>query len=148
MKKGILMWAMILTMGLTGVYANNEETVNQKAVSSFKKDFSNAQDVKWEKSKDYVKATFKQDDQVMFAYYSQNGDLMAISRNIVSTHLPMSLLSQLKKSYSAYWVTELFEVSSSKDASYYVTLQSAEQTLVLKSNGLSEWEVYKKEKVN
>jgi hypothetical protein len=148
MKKSILMWAMMLTMGLTSVFANNDENINQRAVSSFKKDFTTAQDVKWESNKDFVKATFKLNDQIMFAYYSQTGDLMAVTRNIVSGQLPIILLSTLKKTYSNYWISDLFEVSSSSDASYYVTLQSGDHTLVLKSNGASGWEVYKKEKKN
>ena len=138
----------MLTMGLTSVFANNEETISQKAVSSFKKDFTQAHDVKWESSKDFVKATFKLNDQVMFAYYSQAGDLMAVTRNIVSSQLPIALLSNLKKSYRAYWISDLFEFSSPTDASYYITLQSAEQTLVLKSDGMNSWGVYKKEKKN
>ena len=147
MKKSILMWAMMLTMGLTSVFAN-DETINHKAVSSFKKDFTQAQDVKWENSKDFVKATFKLNDQVVCAYYSQAGELMAVTRNILSSQLPINLLSSLKKNYNTYWITDLFEISNSTDPSYYVTLQSAEQTLVLKSSGISGWELYKKEKKN
>ena len=138
----------MLTIGLTSTFANNEETINQRAVSSFKKDFNNAQDVKWENNKDFVKATFKINDQVMFAYYTQTGDLMAVTRNILSSQLPINLLASLKKSYSSYWISDLFEVSSTTDAAYYVTLQSAEHTLVLKSNGTTAWEVYRKEKKN
>lgn len=148
MKKSILMWAMMLTMGLTSAFANNEETINQKAISSFKKDFTQAQDVKWESSKDFVKATFKMNDQVMFAYYSQSGDLMAVTRNIVPGQLPINLLSTLKKNYNSYWISDLFEVSSSTDASYYVTLHNSDTKVVLKSNGTNGWEVYKKEKKN
>lgn len=148
MKKSFLMWAMMLTMGLTSTFANNEETVNQRAVTSFKKDFTNAQDVKWENNRDFVKATFKQNNQVMFAYYSQTGELMAVTRNIISSQLPISLLANLKKNYGTYWITDLFEISSTTDASYYVTLQSSDQTLVLKSNGISGWETYKKDKKN
>lgn len=146
MKKSILMWAMMLTMGLTSAFANNEETISQRAISSFKKEFTQAQDVKWESTKDFVKATFKMNDQVMFAYYSQMGDLMAVTRNIVSGQLPINLLSDLKKNYGAYWITDLFEVSSSSEASYYVTLQDADTRVILKSNGISAWELFKKEK--
>jgi hypothetical protein len=148
MKKSILMWAMMLAMGLSTTLANNEETINQRAVGSFKKDFASAQDVKWESTKDFVKATFKQNDQVMFAYYSQNGDLLAITRNIVSSQLPINLLSTLKKNYTSYWISDLFEISSPTEASYYVTLQNGDNTLVLKSSGVSEWQLYKKEKKN
>ena len=147
MKKSILMWAMMLTIGLTSAFANNGETINQRALSSFKKDFANAEDVRWESSKDFVKATFKINDQVMFAYYSQSGDRMAVTRNILSSQLPINLLSDLKKSYGTYWISDLFEVSST-EASYYVTLQNSDHTLVLKSNGISGWDVYRKEKKN
>lgn len=145
MKKSILMWAMMLTMGLTSTFANNGETINQRAVNSFKKDFAKAEDVRFESGKEFVKVTFKINDQVMFAYYSQSGERMAVTRNILSTQLPINLLSDLKKSYSTYWISDLFEVSST-DAAYYVTLQNSDQTLVLKSNGTSGWDVYRKEK--
>jgi hypothetical protein len=148
MKKGILTWVTVLTMGLSSVFANTGETLNQRAVNAFKKDFSTAQDVTWESTKDYVKATFKLNEQVMFAYYSQTGELMAVTRNIVSSQLPINLLSNLKKTYNNYWISDLFEISSATDSSFYVTLQSSDQKLVLKSNGISEWEVYKKEKKN
>lgn len=82
----------------------------------------------------------------MFAYYSQEGDLMAVTRNILSNQLPISLLSDLKKNYTIYWISDLFEISASQDASYYVTLQNADYTLVLKSNGINDWQVYKKDK--
>jgi hypothetical protein len=146
MKKSILTWAMMLTMGLSTTFANNEETINQRAVSSFKKEFSTAQDVKWENRKDFVKATFKLNDQVMFAYYSQAGELLVVSRNILSTQLPINLLSNLKNDYSSYWISDLFETSNAEGASYYVTLESADQTVVLKSNGTTSWDTYKKEK--
>jgi hypothetical protein len=57
-------------------------------------------------------------------------------------------LSDLKKNYNAYWISDLFEVSSSADASYYVTLQNGDSKVILKSNGISGWEMFKKEKKN
>ena len=84
----------------------------------------------------------------MFAYYTQTGDLMAVTRNITSTQLPINLLSSLKKNFGNYWITDLFEVSSSTDASYYATVENADQKVILKSNGTSSWETYKKEKKN
>jgi hypothetical protein len=73
---------------------------------------------------------------------------MAVTRNIVSGQLPINLLSDLKKSYNAYWISDLFEISSSTDASYYVTLQNGDSKVILKSNGISGWELFKKEKKN
>jgi hypothetical protein len=81
------------------------------------------------------------DDMIMFAYYSGNGELLAITRNIVSSQLPMNLQMTLKSNYSGFWITELFELSGDNDNCYYVSLENADSKVVLRSNG-DNWEVY------
>ena len=146
MKKSILTWVLLLTVGLSSTFANKFENVNEQVINSFKKDFASAQDVSWEKSKDVSKATFKLNDQVMFAYYAEDGNLLAVIRNIVSTQLPLNLLSDLKKNYSSYWISDLFEMAADNSTTYYVTVQNGDQTVVLKSYGSAGWETFKKEK--
>ncbi len=146
MKKMMLVWALMLTVGISSSFAHFAETVSQQVINAFKKDFSGAQDVKWESSKDFAKATFKLNDQVMFAYYSNDGELTAVTRNIISSQLPINLLADLKKTYGQYWITDLFEMASNSTTSYYITLQNGDQNLILKSNGSAGWEVFKKEK--
>ena len=147
MKKRILTLALLLSLGVSNIFANNEEGISQKATSAFKKEFSQAKDVKWETGKEFVKATFEMNGQVMFAYYSAAGELLAITRNITSTQLPMSLSSELKN-YKDSWITDLFEIASNGETNYYVTLEGAESTVILKSAGVAGWEQFKKEKKN
>ena len=85
------------------------------------------------------------DNQVMFAYYNDNGVLMGVVRNILSDKLPINLMSNLKKNYSSYWISNLFEMASDNQSNYYVTLETAEETLVLKSDGTNEWDMFIKE---
>jgi hypothetical protein len=146
MKKSILSMALVLLLGVSSTFANDSEGVNQKVVNSFKKEFANAKDVKWESSKDYVKATFTLNGQVLFAYYSENGDMLAMTRNITSSQLPIVLLNDLKKEYSNFWITDLFEMAAGNETAYYVTLESADSIVVLKSNNSTSWEQFKKEK--
>ncbi len=146
MKKSILTWVLLLTVSISSTFANTIENVSETVISSFKKDFASAQDVTWEKSKEVSKATFKFNDQVMFAYYAEDGNLLAVIRNIVSTQLPINLLSDLKKNYGSYWISDLFEMAADNSTSYYVTLQSGDQTIVLKSYSSTGWETFKKEK--
>jgi len=146
MKKTILIWVLLLTVGLGSSFANKFENVNEQVISSFKKDFASAQDVSWEKSKEISKATFKLNDQVMFAYYAEDGNLLAVMRNIVSSQLPINLLSDLKKNYSTYWISDLFEMAADNSTAYYVTVQNGDQTIVLKSFGAAGWETFKKDK--
>ena len=145
MKKRIVTLALLLTLGLSNIFANGAEGVNQKVMNSFKSEYANARDVKWETTKDYVKATFNLNDQVMFAYYSIDGEQIAISRNIVSTQLPINLLSDLKKNYADFWISDLFEIATKTETAYYVTVENGDNTIVLKSSG-GLWEVFKKEK--
>jgi hypothetical protein len=148
MKKRILTLALLLTISISSILANTFEGVNQKVMNSFKSDFADAREVKWESGKDFVKATFTMHEQVMFAYYLVDGEQIAVSRNIVSSQLPLNLLSDLKKNYTGFWISDLFEMASKGDTAYYMTVENGDYSIVLKSNGSSGWEVYKKDKKN
>lgn len=139
--------ALLLSLTITTTFANNnEEVVNYKTLNAFKKEFATASDVKWEAAKDFVKATFRMNNQVMMAYYNPTGELLAITRNLQTTQLPINLMTDIKKNYGKAWVSDLFELTSNDETSYYVTLQDADQTIVLKSYGTLGWSIYKKEK--
>jgi hypothetical protein len=146
MKKNILVLALLLTLGMSSTFANNAEGVSDQIINSFKKDFTNAQDVQWERSKEYAKVTFKLNDQIMFAFYGDDGHLIAVTRNLLSSQLPINLLSDIKRNYSSYWISDLFEIALQDESSYYITLESGNQTLILKSTGANGWQVFKKEK--
>lgn len=146
MKKRILALALLLTIGFSSTFANNEEGVNKQVVNAFKKEFAAAQNARWEAGKEFTKVTFTLNGQVMFAFYTGEGELLGLSRNITSAQLPISLLAELKRNYSDYWITDLFEMASNNETDYYVSLNGADTTLVLKSSGSSGWSVYKKAK--
>lgn len=145
MKTRIVSLAFSLVMLLCSV-AGNATEIHKQAISSFKKDFAAAQDVKWESANEFARVTFKLNDQVMVAWYSNEGRLLALTRNITSSQLPINLLADIKKNYSDYWITDLFEIAMSNETSWYITLQNSDQTLILRSDAAQGWEVYKKEK--
>ncbi|HVU98793.1 MAG TPA: hypothetical protein VHE34_26405 [Puia sp.] len=148
-KQFILSIATMLMMGvsISAFAAKNEDgTVNQLIVKSFKKDFNGASNIIWEQRDTYTKATFSLHGQVLFAYYNNNGDLQAVVRNITSDQLPISLLSSLRKEYGNCWISDLFEIVSDDQTSYYVTLEDSDKKVVLKSQGTEFWSEFKKEK--
>lgn len=122
--------------------------INENILRSFNNQFAGAQDVNWEEGKSISKVTFRLNGQVMFAYYREQGELVAVTRNIISSQLPITLLADLKKNYQDFWITDLFEISADDNTSYYITLQSADQMLVLKSSGMQGWQMFKKIKVS
>ena len=148
MKKQILTLVMLIGLGLSSTFANDAEGVSDKVTQSFKREFASAKDVQWEKSRDFVKVTFKLNDQVMFGYYNEVGEMIALTRNITSVQLPINLLADIKKNYSQYWITDLFEIAMNNETDYYITVENGDHSIVLKSNGAQGWEVFKKDRKN
>jgi hypothetical protein len=148
MKSRILALALVLTVAATNVFANNEIDVNKKVIEAFKTEFAQAVEVKWESAKEFVKATFRMNEQEMVAYYSEDGKLIAVTRQLVMGQLPINLQSTVKSNYKESRIADLFEVSSGDETAYYVSLETAKLKVVLKSVGAQGWTIYKKEKKN
>jgi hypothetical protein len=146
MKKRILLLSIALVSFTAFSFAAETPAVSKNIVSSFNKQFSNAQDIQWDTHGNYVKAQFTMNDMVLFAFFNNNGDLLAITRFISPNQLPLSLLSNLKKEFTNYWVSDLFEIQTENGTSYYATLENADQTIVLKSEGIDGWMLFQKEK--
>lgn len=141
MKKMILSLAIALTT--LGAFAAGEENVNQKVLDAFKNEFNTAREVEWAAGADYYRAAFVYNEKYVFAYYSTEGDLLGITRYISPADLPMNLQISLKKKYSSYWISDLFEVAKNETTSYYITVEDADAKIVLKSTGGSDWSVFK-----
>jgi hypothetical protein len=142
MKKIIMTLALALT--LTTMYAfTGEETVNKYALASFKTQFAGAMDAAWTSGSNYYKVSFTMNEQTLFAYYDVSGEFMAVTRYLSSFQLPLHLQSSLKKSYKNHWIADLFEIAGRDGTSYYVTLETADSRIVLKSDG-GNWSVVEK----
>jgi hypothetical protein len=142
-KKVVFIAALFLTVGISSSFATPTREGNDAIVASFHKDFKRAELMGMEIKKDYTKVTFRLNNLVLFAFYSSNGELLAVVRNIVSTQLPIQLLMELKQKYNDFWITDLFEMSSNGETNYYVTLQNADTKVTLRSNSSSDWETYR-----
>ena len=145
MKKIFL--AIVLVFSLGTMYAfTGEEAVSKQAVDNFKKEFANAKEVVWAVGNDYYKVSFLLSDQQLYAYYSQKGEFIAITRYISSFNLPLNLQNSLKKNFNNYWVTDLFEVADADGTFYYVTLENADTQVILKATAAEGWSLFKKTK--
>ena len=142
MKTIIVTLAMMIT---TGTAFAGEEKVNEKVLIAFQNEFNTAREARWTTGDNYFMVEFLYNEQRVFAYYNNDGELLGLSRYMSTLELPVMLQSKLKANYSGYWVSDLFEVAKNDNTSYYITLENADTKMVLKSEG-SEWKVYKKEK--
>jgi len=144
-KKIAFVAAMILTVGVSSSFAHtNDDDVK----ASFRKDFKKAEIMTTETGKSFTKLTFKMNDVIMYAFYSENGQLLAVTRNIRSNQLPIQLLLDVKKDYSEYWISDLFELTGEGASNYYITLENADTRVTLRSVGSDSWEVYERKAKN
>jgi hypothetical protein len=141
MKKIILTLAVALS---TICSFAGEVKVSSKVLDAFNNEFASAKEVTWTASPNYYKAAFVFNDQHVFAFYSTEGELLGMTRYISSLNLPITLQAGLKKGYSNYWISDLFEVSNSEGTSYYITLENADAKIVLKATGSESWKAYQK----
>ena len=143
MKKTIITTAIILLAALQVSFASDEGQINKRTVASFKSDFKDAHVINWSTQRQFAVATFNLNGQVMMAYYSPEASLVAVVHHIPVDHLPIFLLTQLKKNYSDYWVSGLFEAAVDGDSHYHLTLENGDQILTLKSVNTTDWAVEK-----
>jgi hypothetical protein len=142
-KKAAVTMALLLTVSATFAFSGTKGTndINSVIRTSFKKDFQNGQILSTEAHKAFTKLTFKMDGVILSAFYTEGGELLAVTHNILSTQLPINLMTSLRNDYSSYWITELFEFNGDNDSCYYVSLENADGKVTLRSNG-DYWEVY------
>jgi len=146
MKKQLIIISLAVFVTISSAFAGIKDGENDKAVKSFKKEFAHATNVQWDSKKDLQTATFQLNGQVMFAYFSNEGELLGVSRNLSTKQLPLRLSTSWKRKFSNYWVSDLFELASDNESSYYITVENAESTIVLRAIGSGNWEVFRKVK--
>ena len=143
MKRLLVTLTLALSLISFSSFANDE--VSPSAVKSFNSAFKNATDVKWTVTDNYFKADFALNGQYVSAFYDAEGKMIALTRNISSLQLPIALQADLKVKYDSYWISDVFEVAGETGTSYYITLETADTQLVLKSEGDS-WSNFKKQR--
>jgi hypothetical protein len=142
MKRLILMLVICSSFSLTGFA--NETKVSESVLKSFNSFFKEASDVSWTTVNNYYKVSFKLQDQYVCAFYDEDGQMIALTRNITSRQLPITLQVALKNDYSQCWISDLFEMTNDGGTFYYVTIENGDAQFILKSNSESAWRIYKK----
>jgi len=143
MKKIMVLLAMTCTLGTTYAFSG-EEPISNRALEAFRTEFAGATEISWSAGTDSYKVTFTLNEQKLFAFYTTDGEFVAVTRNISSVQLPLNLQTNLRTVSDKYWITDLFEVSDRDGTTYYVTLENADTKVVLRSTGGSGWSAYQK----
>lgn len=130
---------MALTVSLFSSSFAGDEKIKNKIIKAFTSQFANANEVTWAKGVNYARASFEQNGKWMYAYYSNSGQLLGVKQNIPPTQLPYYLQNSRNAKYGEYWITGLFELSNKHGYTYFMTIQNADNTIILKSVNGSDW---------
>ena len=139
------LFILMLALSSLSLTSNATDIVSSKALKSFQTTFTQATEAEWTVTENYYKVQFLLNGQTISAFYNEEGKLISVTRNISSLQLPIILQTELKKDYSNYWITDLFEMSSDYGAEYYLTVEDADNKTILKSSvGSNTWTTYLK----
>jgi hypothetical protein len=142
MKRFLITLTVLFSLISMSSFASDSK-VDSRVLKSFESSFKNATEVDWTVSTNFYKANFLLNGQYVAAYFDASGNMMAITRNISSTQLPISLQTNLKNNYEGLWISDLFEVANEEGTTYYVTVENADTKLILRSSS-SAWATYQK----
>jgi hypothetical protein len=137
--------ALFLTTFSTTAFAKDGD-VSPVVLKSFQNQFTTATEANWSTAQNLYKVQFVLNSQHVVAFYSNEGSLVALTRNITSVQLPVALQAELKKDYEQFWISDLFELNNEEGTTYYVTLENADNKVVLKGSTFNSWSTYQKSK--
>ena len=147
MKKLTTVLTAIVMLFATSAFATDGDNVTAKVAAAFKTDFSQVNNVSWEKTSDFYFATFQFNNITVDAAYNEDGELVGTSRKIASTQLPLNLTLELSKKFGEYKVSaEASELTYEGQTSYYLTVENDRQVVKLKCNSNGEIDVESKVK--
>jgi hypothetical protein len=142
--KQILSLSIALFLIVSSSFANGPE-VSKPVLYAFQQSFAAAREVSWTEGAAFYKATFLHQGKTVTAFYSLEGELMAVTRNLSTEELPAGLRLSLKSETGSGWISELFLVSKLGSATYYAVVENGTSKVVLQSRGAKKWSVYQTE---
>ncbi|RYY39260.1 MAG: hypothetical protein EOO08_11190 [Chitinophagaceae bacterium] len=141
MKTIIIALSLISSLFFNKLSAAPREE-NPVVLAAFQTRFAAAQDAEWTELNGLYKVRFTLDGTVSSAYFNNEGILVAMTHQLSPASLPAALRASLRSEMAGRWVTELFVVETEKGRTWYVTLENADEKLVLQSAAGRKWKNY------
>jgi hypothetical protein len=127
MKRIILSLAVLFSIGTTVALATEDRETNPKALETFKREFSNAEFVKWSVENEFTKVSFVLGGNRAVAIFNADGELVGSMRDLLYNQLPLSVMSAVEKRFEQSSTIDIREVSNNDGTSYHITLEQKEK---------------------
>ncbi len=127
MKKFLLVLSGLLVVGVIMTTAQMNPIADTKVKDSFKKEFPEAQSVKWLDTQEYNRADFVMKDYRLQAFFSKQGDLIETHRDLSYNQLPLSVMKELEKNFPETAFSQIEEISDNNGTKYSLIAESAKK---------------------
>jgi hypothetical protein len=145
MKKKIITLVAAFVLIANAIFANAVKNMVPESVTyTFNQTFSRARLIHWDSFGTYFKATFMQRGKTMYAFYSDDAEFMGMANNILSDKLPVILQNEVKNKFQGYWITDLVNYEVAGKSGFLLTIENADEKIVIKTDDNQHWQVYKK----
>ena len=142
--KKILAAAFAVTFITATAFASGEEN-KEKAIKNLKKEFATAKDVEWKLTDNYLKASFTWNNQQLEVFYNFEGDVIAKSKHIQSSNLPVDAQQTIEKKYPGYNFDEIVEFDGAELGHYYyASITKDNKKIILQVGSQGDVSVYQK----
>lgn len=141
MKKKILIATVAFLISFSTIFANDTTPVPSVIVKELNREFKNVSNLEWKTTDNFYKASFIADGTSMEAFFSHEGNLIGVSRNIALAQLPLSLVKEAKQLIGVNQPNQLFELLTDRGTEYFITYNVGKELKTFKSDGYS-WSRY------
>src|ERR1700712_204603 len=126
-SKMFLTAALVIISSVAAFAAPERKQIPNEVISAFNTDFDASVKVTWETGTGYFKAGFIQSGVLCYAFYSMDGELMGMGRQLTTDMIPASLGEQLESVYSGYTLTELYQIGTEESGDYLLVLRKGNE---------------------
>lgn len=144
MKKTFVTLFLSLTVFATATFATGKTEVDPKILSAFQKEFSLAQNVKWQSNGELFQVSFSLYEQGITAWYNENAELLGTARNILYMQLPLSVIKAMEDRYPNADISSIVEYTSNGDTYYHINIDTKKKKYLLKATPYGSISVVKK----
>ena len=131
MKKTFSLLFAFLIIGITAVMANERADVDPKILSAFQKEFSFAQNVKWQIKGKFAQVNFSVNDHGFIAWYNSDAQLVSTARNVLYMQLPLSVIMTLEKEFTDASLYGFVEITRDDETLYQIQAERKNKKLLL-----------------
>jgi hypothetical protein len=100
---------------------------DSKVKESFKKEFPDAQFVKWSATQDYHRVDFVLTDYRLEAFFSKQGELLETHRDLSYNQLPLTVMKELEKNFPDTKFSQIEEISNSSGTKYSLIAETSKR---------------------